>query len=264
MSLINEALKKAQKQRTGETPSLTAMPSVGGESAARIARRGKPAGFNALVTSIVIGVVALAAIIAGTVIFLNRKPAPPPAANPVAVAPTHATAPAAIAPAPVAVAPVPKPVETTPAVSSPAATPLVVPNFTAPAATHPSTSIPTSNSAPVSEPPKPVTVASAPPPLTPAPATASAPVPITVTPAPAAATPASGPRKLEPRAINYIESIRVAGIRASGSDRKVLMNDRVYRIGDLVEAEMGLKLAGITTNSLTFEDENGGRYTRNF
>ena len=71
-------------------------------------------------------------------------------------------------------------------------------------------------------------------------------------------------RKLEPRAINFVNSIRVAGIRASASDSKVLMNDRVYRIGDTVEAEMGLKLTGITPNSLTFEDENGGKFTRNF
>jgi hypothetical protein len=42
------------------------------------------------------------------------------------------------------------------------------------------------------------------------------------------------------------------------------MNDRVYRIGSLVEAEMGLTLVEITTGSLTFEDERGGRYTRTF
>ena len=42
------------------------------------------------------------------------------------------------------------------------------------------------------------------------------------------------------------------------------MNDRVYRVGDIVEHELGLKLTGITASSLTFEDERGGRYTRNF
>jgi hypothetical protein len=48
------------------------------------------------------------------------------------------------------------------------------------------------------------------------------------------------------------------------ADAKVLMNDRVYRVGSLVEAEMGLTLVEITTGSLTFEDERGGRYTRTF
>ena len=54
------------------------------------------------------------------------------------------------------------------------------------------------------------------------------------------------------------------GIRASTTDSKVLMNDRVYRVGDTVEHEMGLKIVGITANSLTFEDERGGRFTRTF
>jgi hypothetical protein len=42
------------------------------------------------------------------------------------------------------------------------------------------------------------------------------------------------------------------------------MNDRVYRNGDIVEYELGLKLIEITANSLTFENESGARYTRNF
>jgi len=64
--------------------------------------------------------------------------------------------------------------------------------------------------------------------------------------------------------MTFIENIKVAGIRASATDSKVLMNDRVYRIGDIVEHEMALKLVGITSNSLTFEDERGGRFTRTF
>ena len=70
--------------------------------------------------------------------------------------------------------------------------------------------------------------------------------------------------KLENRAVQFIDNIKVAGIRASATDAKVLMNDRVYRIGSVVEADMGLKLVGITANSLTFEDERGARYTRTF
>ena len=72
------------------------------------------------------------------------------------------------------------------------------------------------------------------------------------------------PVKLEPKAITYIENLHIAGIRASATDSKVLMNDRVYRVGDIIEHEMNLKLIGITANSLTFEDEHGGRYTRQF
>ena len=237
MSLINEALKKAQKQRTGETPPLTAMPSVGGESASRIARRGQPAGLNTLILRIGLGVAGLAIVIVVAVLLVGRKEPAPASATTAAVPPPSAQ---------------PKPGESAPAATpapiaaSVAATALVVPNTpsAAPAqvapATPPSTTV---VFAPV-EAPKPAESAA-------------------VQPAPEPAKP-TVTRKLEPRAIKYIESIRVAGIRAASGDRKVLMNDRVYRIGDTVEAEMGLKLAGITVNSLTFEDENGGRYTRNF
>ena len=237
MSLINEALKKAQKQRTGDTPSLTAMPGIGGESAARIARRGKPAGLNTLILRIGLGVGALAAVIVGAVLIL-RRPAP---------APTFVPLPPA---SPVVVAPASKPAEV-PLVSAPVTTPapaLVVAPNSAPVYATPAVPPTTSPIALApGELPKPVETSV-----------------VQLAPEPPRPVAPSLARKLEPRAINFINSIRVAGIRASASDSKVLMNDRVYRIGDSVEAEMGLKLAGITANSLTFEDENGGRYTRNF
>jgi hypothetical protein len=65
--------------------------------------------------------------------------------------------------------------------------------------------------------------------------------------------------------IEAIEALRVAGIRVgAGSDAKVLMNDRVYRIGDTVDHALGLKLTGATASSLTFRDGTGAAYTRNF
>jgi hypothetical protein len=244
MSLINEALKKAQKQRTGDTPSLTSMPGVGGESASRIARRGKPAGFNTLLLRLGLGVGALAIVIVGAVLILRRPaPAPNPATTftPLPAAPASATITPAAAPQPAevplvtAAAPAPTPAvvvtpNSPPVRASAAVTPAVAPVVLAPVET-----------------PKPVETAT-----------------IQLAPEPVKPAAPGVTRKLEPRAINFVNSIRVAGIRASASDSKVLMNDRVYRVGDTVEAEMGLKLAGITANSLTFEDENGGRFTRNF
>jgi hypothetical protein len=117
---------------------------------------------------------------------------------------------------------------------------------------------------PKTEPPPPLVPAE-----TPKPVVAAVPVavvPAEVVPPRPKSEPAKPalPGKLEARAINYIESIHVAGIRASTADAKVLMNDRVYRIGSVVEREMGLKLTGITANSLTFEDEHGATYTRTF
>ena len=231
MSLINEALKKAQKQRTGEPEPL---PTIGGESAARIARRGKPAGFSALIIRIVAGAIGVIAIVVATVIFMRRSPAE---STPVKPAPV-------VTQAPVVQTPVTKPVEAAPQPQGETPAPAVA---------------------------KPMVVAAAPAKIEPAkPPVVETPAPAIVTPvatAPLITTPsteATRPGRLEARAVTFIEAIRVTGIRASGSDRKVLMNDRVYRLGDLVEPEMGLTLVGIATNALTFQDEKGAKYTRNF
>lgn len=245
MSLINEALKKAQKQRTGES---TPLPAIGGESAERIARRSKPAGFNTLLLWFGIGGTVLAVVVVAGVFLLRKTPSSSVAAT----APAPVLAPTS---APVASTPTPKPAE-----------PVAVPAAPAPAVASPS------NAAPAPAPAFVVTTRTPPAPVAPLKTEAPAPVVLAVpaTSAPVAAADVAVlpkpalPGKLEPRAINYLESLHVAGIRASTTDAKVLMNDRVYRVGSIVEREMGLKLTGITANSLTFEDEHGASYTRTF
>jgi len=234
MSLINDALKKAQKQRTGDSPPLAAMPGIGGEPAARIAKRAKPAGFNAQLTRIGIGAAALVVVLGGGYFAIRQirsAPVKPAEARPEPAAPNPA--PAAPAPRPAAQSPAPAVTFNLPIVATPAAEAKAPPA----AAVLP----PVVESKPE---PKPAPVAAAPAAVPPAPAT----------PAP----------KLGAKATTFIDSLRIAGIRASATDSKVLMNDRVYRNGDIVEHELGLKLVGITADSLTFEDEHGARYTRNF
>jgi hypothetical protein len=226
MSLINDALKKAQKQRTGEAPPLASMPAIGGESARHIARRAKPASFNSLLVRLGLGAGGLLVLGLTGVLLLRDSPAP--AETPVAVAPAAPSA--SPAPAPAA-----------PGQTKPAENVFVLPIAAPPVVGKP---------APVSPKVEPTAPAAA----------VIQPETAKVAPAP---TPAA-PGRLEPRAMTYIDNIRVAGIRASATDSKVLMNDRVYRAGDTVEHELGLKLVGITANSLTFEDQAGGRYTRNF
>lgn len=88
-----------------------------------------------------------------------------------------------------------------------------------------------------------------------------------VTPAarpPATETPVAIAAKPDPRVLTAIDGFKVLGVRATGKDSKVLMNDRVYRIGDYVVPEFGLKLTGVTPSSMTFEDSNGAIYTKSF
>lgn len=56
----------------------------------------------------------------------------------------------------------------------------------------------------------------------------------------------------------------MTGVRAAGADSKVLMNDRVYHVNDMVDYELGLRLTSVTTSALTFVDENGLVYTKTF
>jgi len=251
MSLINDALKKAQKQRTGDVPSLAAMPGIGGESAARIARSSRPGGANALMLWTGAGAAVILLLAAGYLAFspAGKRPDEPakgpvtagtnlPAVAPQTAGPTPGSPPEAAATPTVTfvlpIAPTPKPETAKPAPGAQTSAP-------APATKRPDELGSGGRTGP----------------------DPGGPQPAAAKPEPAPAKPAPAP-KLEPRAITYIESIRVMGIRASATDSKVLMNDRVYRVGDTVEHEMGLKIVGITANSLTFEDERGGRFTRTF
>lgn len=252
MSLINDALKKAQKQRTGEAPMLASLPGVGGESAARIARRSKSGGPNSML--IWAGAGAGVLLLLGGYFALRPSPVaaplPPAQMPPVAV---NSTPPPAIkpsAPDPEASAPVTfaLPIAPAPKTETPAKTEDKEPRVAAAQAP---------DSSPAAKPQdEPRRLASPKPDAGGSSGSAGGPPAAPARPAPAP--------KLETRALTFIESIRVAGIRASATDSKVLMNDRVYRIGDTVEHEMGLRLVGITANSLTFEDERGGRFTRTF
>jgi hypothetical protein len=227
MSLINDALKKAQKQRTGESQPPVAMPGVGGEPAARIARRAKPVGFNSLLLRIGLGLGALVVLVVGGFfllqVLLSRSSTPPPA-KPALVAATPAQPPVAApgsAAAPSSASTFVLPI---PAVSTPTpATSLTLALESKPVVTLPIVVAPNAEPAKLAPPPK-----------------------------------------LAPKSIAYIESLRVAGIRASATDSKVLMNDHVYRVGDTVEHELGIKIIEIAAGALTFEDERGARYTRTF
>lgn len=253
MSLINEALKKAQRQRSGDQPFESGQ---GAASTGRVARREKPMGFNFLVIRFVVGcVLTVALLLGGYYLYLRASAASDtPAQSPAATKPLPANA-SVPASASTSVPPSP-PTHQTPAVTASALT-------STPASALP----PPANPAPltVTAPPPPAATTVSPPPPALTLTTAES---ATTGPAPAPAAPAvtkpAAPTKMDPRAIAFIEGLRVSGIRASSTDSKVLMNDRVYRAGDTVEHELGLKLVVIRSNSLTFENEAGLRYTRNF
>jgi hypothetical protein len=75
---------------------------------------------------------------------------------------------------------------------------------------------------------------------------------------------AAGSARPDPRIQSFVDAIKVAGIRSSGTDSKVLMNDKVYRVNDIVDRSLNLRLVEVQADSLTFVDENSVSYTKNF
>ncbi|MBX3735642.1 MAG: hypothetical protein KF715_03045 [Candidatus Didemnitutus sp.] len=244
MSLINDALKKAQRER-GETPSVSNAPMPGGGSAQTARASTKSAGPNPKFLLLGAGALLGVLVALGTVLWLRPASTPAIAATReprTTDSPTSASVPAANSPAPAA--------ET---LSTPAPAKLAEPTSVAKielpavAATTPTSAPPSTGST-----------------LDPASSAASAPAP-----APAQVSPApvvqSDPPTPSTRMVEAIEGFRVTGIRAgAGSDAKVLMNDRVFRLGDTVDHSLGIKLIAATPNSLTFRDSAGATYTRNF
>lgn len=233
MSLINDALKKAQRQRT-ESPAATAEGNPAG--GARIAKRGRALSSN---TMVLIGSGALVLIVLSVVITFNLVNEPAKPARP-APAVTPAAAPVTTPAAPVE----------TPAITPPASattTPAVAPETKAPSS--PSVTVP-------------IASLTSPSPAT-APAPAATPVAVTAPPPPPVViAPADLPA--DERAMAFIETIRVTGIRSFGNESRVLMNERVYRVNDVVERNIGLKLTAVKADSLVFTDPRGKTYTKNF
>jgi len=198
MSLINDALKKAQRQRAEEQVAYAPMP--GGGSAYR-AKNGKQ-------TLILMGAGA-AVLVAVSVVFtvhiLSSAVDSKTAAKAGASTPVAAT-----------VAPVVKA-----AVDTKPVAPLVV----------------------VVQPPK----------------------------APVVATPdfaASGPviltdsLKSDEEIQTMVDKYKVSGVRTGGT--KVLMNDHIVRVNEIVDRETGLRLVKIEDDMLIFKDAKGTLYTKNF
>ncbi len=229
MSLINDALKKAQRARTGETLGPDGTPlRVGGD--AHHGGSDRPTLISSQTVLLSGGILIVLLIVAGTLYLgLGSESAPVPAKAPLA----NAAAPATVASFPVlAVADrgqAAKPAESLTFV-------LATPDPTEPSLP----AVPTASAAPN------ITLQ-----------VESPPVPVVNT------LPMLPPIPSE-RMVRTIEALQVSGIRALGADSKVLLNGRVYRIDDLVDRDFGLRLIEVTADSLTFKDQTAAVYTRRF
>jgi hypothetical protein len=265
MSLINDALKKAQQLQTqgqpppnpGVTPNAPAVTGSGQAGSPRASSdsdRSMPGQFFMLLA---FGAGALIAVSVLATVYLLRRPA----------APVVVQAPAVLSPT-VAAAPV---VAQAPATPIAPEKPALAPVVKAPALALP-LSIPPATPAEVFAPaPAPVVTKLPAPPPTAAP-TVSVTPPAVSLPAVSLSNPPNGsnpsngfdPSKPDPKILAYIDALQIAGIRVSDTGSKVLMNDRVFRENEIVDHLLGLRLKKVESDNLTFVDERGVIYTKSF
>lgn len=229
MSLINDALKKAQRERSGPAVPPTSTPPVPPPGAPPSHRAAPAKGFP---WGIVL--IALALVGGGSAVWFLKPSAPAPATT-VAVN-TTPTAPSATPPPPAAT-------------EQPPALQINLPS--------PSALTPPSASASVPAP------TSTPPPSSPAAVVPTPPPAAQATPEPTAAPAFKVTLQMEdPRVLAFLDAARINGVRSVADDAKLLMNNKVFRAGAVVDRELGLKLIQILPTELVFEDSHGIQYRK--
>ncbi len=234
MSLINDALKKAARQRAGEQGDL--LPPMPGGGSHGPSSSGGPMKTQTLVL-IAVGAVALmvvSAVVTG--LFLSGK-----SEAKVASSARAAGAPAAVPAAaqavsvtPVAAAPVVKPAPVV--IAAPTAAPIVLTR--APAASAPT--------------PTPVPVVARVEP-TPAPTRVAA----------SAAAPSLPAASHTDEVQAVVDRYHVSGVRAAGTGSKALIDGHIFKVNDVIDKTTGLRLVGVEEDHLTFTDANGQTYVKN-
>ena len=269
MSLINEALKKAEQARAGglsETPVSPVAPVI--------AKRGRTIGTRTLV---LLGVMVLLLVVGGGASLFwksSEEASAAPQSDPVAKAKPTArqdsastkpvSTPAVVSPPATAPAPRSEAPASSPPPPSPSAAPPLAEAKSTPASSPPA--IIGTGTATVPAPPSPAGA------LTPASATPPAPL-ATASPSPAVAPPpapaiSTAPANAAPRAderiAEHIDRLRILGVRSPGPEARVLIGERVYRINDVVDRALGLRLQSVAPGKITFVDAAGVTYTKNY
>ena len=241
MSLLNEALKKAQRQQHTEQQAsarVIVQASLAGTAPA-VTRTGMS---TRLFTLLIAGAVVLVSgSVLGTVLLL-RKPGSTESAPPAVALNSPAAAPAAPQQPPV-VAQAP---------SDPAAdTSSLAIHIALPAApaTQQATQAPVPAPAPAATP-------------EPRPAADTAPAAPTTPQIRIASIDEDTAAARETAAYSVINAMRISGIRGTGTDSRVLIDGRVYRINSVVDRTLGLRLTAVEADRLLFTDSRGTVFTR--
>jgi len=110
-----------------------------------------------------------------------------------------------------------------------------------------------------------------PPRTTPVPTAAPTAAPLGApTAAPVAARPAEAAQapavvvSASDRVQNFIDAIHITGVRYSGADSKAIVDGHIYRVNELLDKALGIRLVKVDPDHLTFSDPAGTRYVKSF
>ncbi|MFQ3224053.1 MAG: hypothetical protein ACI8Z5_000295 [Lentimonas sp.] len=240
MSLINQALRKAQNQRTPNRPATAADHANDANQGYKTASTGKPG----LLIGLVAGIALLIGLVAGlTIVVLRKEPAPvaqqatiPAAARTTQVGPVATAAPSHPALQPLA----PAPQAPTQAVEQNSPSVLDELRIARQAAEA-----------------KAATDAAAA-----ALATKQAVEAEAVALAAKQAAAAKAAAKPSQDIIHWLAQAKISGVRISGSASKVILNNKAYSIGDTVHVALGLKVLIIQEKRILFTDAKGKKYLK--
>ena len=275
MSLINEALKKAQRQRSLDNAPLSSAPS--GVAAAAVTTHVRAASHRRSYAPVYFGLGLLVLGVVSTVLIMRYglssdssssvvevpvRPLVAPVTTPVAVAPVG---PAATGNGDASAAS--KVTVSLPAITqvTKASTEIPLSSPVSPAATQPSALPSAQPTLPSATPPVAPTAAAATELAAPVPPPA---VPVAVSPPapPPAPSKPTGPSaaEREARAQEFINTLRLTGVRGLGVQARVLMNEKVYRLNDTVEPSVPLRLSAVRPGLLVFTDGKGRTYEKTY
>ena len=65
------------------------------------------------------------------------------------------------------------------------------------------------------------------------------------------------PAEREAKIYEFINTLRLTGVRGLDREARVLMNERVWRLNDMVSPDLGLRLSAVRPNLLVFTDAQG-------
>ncbi len=226
MSLINQALRKAQRDRTPNR-----MPQPGDPPPAAYATNAA----SGLKPTLVIGLVLTVAVLIGLVVglsiavFKDDVPAEPAAPAPVASAPEET---------PAAAPPTPEPVVQQAAPIEPQTPPSAAPSVAQEAPPAPSV---VEELRKVREAAEAAAVAKA-----------------------KAAEEAAARAAAKPSEdiIEWLGLAKIAGVKISDTESKVILNGEAYAVGEYVNFKLGLKVMIIQEQRVLFVDNNGKKYMK--